>query len=290
MAYGDTRQPSRYEVRAMAYLALSYGVKGLIYSVYTDYYEGNYKNGVVSAINYKPIPKEIYNELGIINSEIKNMSPILLELNWTDNSVVATNLSTMINAETLVEKNNAKAYYLGLVNLNVTNNQTFKIIINKTLISPVRITGVRNILTDEYIFTTDNGDSAEFTLKLTPGEGKIFKIDTCSFVVKNNNGKNVACFDNTGNLFLKGNCTTSSNCVASSNSFIIANYTDNTVAYINTTGDLCLENGDCSDSSANCNPIRTAFIIQNLSNYNMSYIDFNGDLCLTGKLYRKSVV
>lgn len=112
--------------------------------------------------------------------------------------------------------------------------------------------------------------------------------DNWKFYIKNTTGGNVAWFGNKGNLVLKGKCYNMSICTASANSFIIANYSDNTVAYINSTGDLCLEKGDCSASAGTCNPTRNAFIVQNLSGNNMSYIDFYGKLCLTGNLYENS--
>ena len=87
---------------------------------------------------------------------------------------------------------------------------------------------------------------------------------------------------------LKGTCTNQTICTAPTDSFIISNYTDSTVAYIDNQGNLCIEKGDCSAQSPSCNPSRDAFIIRNASNYNMSYIDFDGDLCLTGKLYPNS--
>ena len=112
--------------------------------------------------------------------------------------------------------------------------------------------------------------------------------DTHKFYIKNASGDNVAWFGNLGNIVLKGNCTTSTNCTAPLDSFIIANSTDNTTAYIDNLGNLCIEKGDCSDQSISCNPTRDAFIIRNSTNSNMSYIDFDGDLCLTENLYENS--
>ena len=109
------------------------------------------------------------------------------------------------------------------------------------------------------------------------------------FFIKNDSGANTAWFDDTGNLFLKGKCSLQPACNASQNSFIIANFTDDTVAYINSTGDLCIERGSCSNMhSSTCNPTRDAFIIQNSSRVNISYIDFNGNICLTGELYQSN--
>lgn len=112
--------------------------------------------------------------------------------------------------------------------------------------------------------------------------------DTSKFYIKIP-GYAVAWLGNLGNIVLKGKCFSGGSCDnPGPDSFIIGNITDNNVAFINSTGDLCIEKGDCSDESATCNPTRTAFIIKNSSNYNMSYIDFDGDLCLTGKLYENS--
>ena len=88
---------------------------------------------------------------------------------------------------------------------------------------------------------------------------------------------------------MKGSCYSGGNCSAPGiNSLIFRNSTNDNVAFINSTGDMCIATGDCSDESATCNPTRDAFIIRNSSDYNMSYIDFDGDLCLTGKLYENS--
>ena len=58
------------------------------------------------------------------------------------------------------------------------------------------------------------------------------------------------------------------------------------VGFINATGDLCLETGDCSDKSANCDsPVGGSFIIRNSSLDYVSYIDSTGDMCLIGGLY-----
>jgi len=88
---------------------------------------------------------------------------------------------------------------------------------------------------------------------------------------------------------LKGSCFAQLTCTTNDgNSFIIANATDNTVAFINSTGDMCLEKGDCSDQSLSCNPTRDAFKILNSSDNTVVYIDFDGDLCLTGTLHENS--
>jgi parallel beta-helix repeat protein len=113
--------------------------------------------------------------------------------------------------------------------------------------------------------------------------------DTSKFYIRNSSNNPVAWLGNLGNIVLKGNCFSGGSCSnPGDNSFIVRNLSNINVAFINSTGDLCIIKGDCSDESATCNPARDAFIIKNSSNYNMSYIDFDGDLCLTGNLYENS--
>lgn len=117
----------------------------------------------------------------------------------------------------------------------------------------------------------------------------IIPQDTHKFYVKNSSNNPVAWLGNFGNIVLKGKCFSGGNCnTPGPDSFIVRNITDSNMAFINSSGDLCIIKGDCSDESVSCNPTRTAFIVRNSSDYNMSYIDFDGELCLTGKLYENS--
>ncbi len=110
--------------------------------------------------------------------------------------------------------------------------------------------------------------------------------DPNKFTHKNSLGEIVAWFGDEGNIVLAGSCFSGGTCNSpGADSFIIRNSTNNNVAFINSTGDLCLVTGDCSDQSATCNPSGDAFIIQDSSINNMSYIDFDGDLCLKGSLF-----
>lgn len=105
------------------------------------------------------------------------------------------------------------------------------------------------------------------------------------FIVRDNNGTDVASFNEQGDVILSGSCSAQASCVAPSPSFIIQNNAGSTVAYVDDNGNLCLESGDCTDQSANCNaPQGDAFIIKNENGTNVSYIDQTGDLCLTGDL------
>jgi hypothetical protein len=129
------------------------------------------------------------------------------------------------------------------------------------------------------------GENGPYNINISLG----IPNDTHKFYIKNSSEDNVAWLGNLGNIVLKGKCFSGGNCNNPGiDSFIIRNITNNNVAYINSTGDLCIVTGNCSDESTSCNPTRNAFIVRDSSDNNMSYIDFDGDLCLTGKLYENS--
>lgn len=113
--------------------------------------------------------------------------------------------------------------------------------------------------------------------------------DTHKFYHKNSSGDAVAWLGSEGNIVLKGSCFSGGSCSnPGADSFIIRNSTYDNVAYVNSTGDLCIFTGDCSDQSANCgSPVGDSFIVKNNS-VNMIYIDSTGDLCLKGSLYENS--
>lgn len=113
-------------------------------------------------------------------------------------------------------------------------------------------------------------------------------LDNLAYAAKNPNNDFVALFKNSGDLYLKGVCVSNPNCNPPSSSFIIKNSLGEVVSYLDPSGNLCVETGDCSDLSSSCNPINKAFLVKNPSGKNIIYIDNTGDLCLMGALYKGS--
>jgi hypothetical protein len=120
-------------------------------------------------------------------------------------------------------------------------------------------------------------------------ESAILPNDPHKFIVETP-GYAVAWISTNGNIALKGKCFFNTTCDApGDDSFMIRNLTDYLVAFINSTGDLCIIKGDCSDESATCNNMsREGFIFRNSSDDITAYIDFDGEMCLIGKLYENS--
>lgn len=103
------------------------------------------------------------------------------------------------------------------------------------------------------------------------------------YTIQNSNATDEASFGSFGNIILNGTCSVQASCVAPDHSFIIQDSIGNTVSYIDSNGNLCLETGNCTDQSLNCDsPNGKAFIIQNSLGDNVSYIDETGDLCTIG--------
>ena len=149
----------------------------------------------------------------------------------------------------------------------------------KDYYSDYRIIGSNGSDTDSHYFNATlniNKLDDVFTLNAIPNDAE-------KYFVKDGIGNPVAWFGIDGNIVLKGSCFTGA-CSPPADSFIIKNGT-NTVAYIDSNGDLCLETGDCSGNSGSCS-VSDAFKIVNGSDV-VSYIDSNGDLCLTGGLFEE---
>lgn len=109
--------------------------------------------------------------------------------------------------------------------------------------------------------------------------------DTYKFIIQNPSGANIAWLGDLGNIVLKGTCTAGTTCNPPENSFIVKNSNDDTVAYIDPNGNICLESGTCSDNYADCdNPGDGSFIIRDETDKNVAFINATGGLCLTGGL------
>ena len=89
---------------------------------------------------------------------------------------------------------------------------------------------------------------------------------------------------------MAGVCSSSASCNPTADSFIFQNSLGETVSYIDSNGNLCVETGDCT-SSVNCNnPGDGSFIVKDVSNDNAVYISSIGDLCFIGALSQNTMI
>ncbi len=113
----------------------------------------------------------------------------------------------------------------------------------------------------------------------------ILPNDTHKFYIKNNNDP-VAWLGSEGNVVLEGSCFIGTCETPEDNSLVIRNSTKGSIAFINSSGDMCVSSGDCSDESEQCDNPTDALAMRNQSKDVVSYL--NGSLCLTGKLYENT--
>ena len=217
---------------------------------------------------------------------LPDLIPYLTIINGSgSNSTVFVNLTNQGNASAINvfldlfdDSNLDTSFFLSILNASSTYTFNFSAnLINSSIV--VALVDIYNEV--DELNETNN-------LVYWSNTSSIIPNDTNKFLIQNSSGYNVSWLGDSGNIVLKGTCSISSNCVAPSGSLVIGNSTDNSTAYFDLSGNLCLESGSCSDMASSCNPTRDAFIIQNTTGYNMSYIDFNGNLCLIGGLYQNA--
>tara|TARA_Y100000310_G_C20700529_1_gene829387 strand:- start:6394 stop:8199 length:1806 start_codon:yes stop_codon:yes gene_type:complete len=138
----------------------------------------------------------------------------------------------------------------------------------------------KNICNTTFIKPIESSTCQPLQIAQTLLGDKSFKVEFSNKVVAN--------FDNLGNLFLSQDCNVKSICNPPEDSFQIQNTQGDVVAYIDSNGDLCLENGKCEDKKQSCDSTNLAFAIKNSNNEIQSYIDNNGELCLKGTLFERN--
>ena len=81
--------------------------------------------------------------------------------------------------------------------------------------------------------------------------------------IQNSNGDTTALFDNYGNIILRGSCVIGGCDYPLDDAFVVQNDSD-TVAYVNSSGHLCIEDDDCGDMDADCSgPDNGSLVITN---------------------------
>ncbi|MAF36506.1 hypothetical protein CL622_05310 [archaeon] len=107
-----------------------------------------------------------------------------------------------------------------------------------------------------------------------------------AFLFQNSTGDNLASFSASGNISLVGSCFTGSCDLPSDNaSLVFQDSSGETIAYVNSTGDFCIEDSDCSFHDTSCSdPTDGSFIIRDVTSTIASYINNTGGLCLLGTL------
>ena len=117
------------------------------------------------------------------------------------------------------------------------------------------------------------------------GENDTLAFSVSHFTIQNSSGENIVSFYDSGNIVLGGSCTSGGCSSPGDGSFIIQNSTSDVVAYIDSSGNLCLTDADCNDNDINCDsPPDGSFIVKTSTDRSVAYIDSSGELCMIGVL------
>jgi hypothetical protein len=121
------------------------------------------------------------------------------------------------------------------------------------------------------------------------GLGRCIGIGT--FFIKSDDGlTNLLSLDEAGNMVLKGTCTVG-DCALSNtlDAFVLRSSLDNSiVAYVNSSGNLCVENGNCVGKGSCTVTDSTTLPFINSSNTVVALISDNGELCVRGNIIQNS--
>ncbi len=111
-------------------------------------------------------------------------------------------------------------------------------------------------------------------------------IGTISFLMKSNAGVNVMSLDESGNMILKGSCISGGACANPLDAFVLKNSAGtDVVAYVDNSGNLCIEESKCDVKDADCSIAPTgSLVFKNSENTVIGYLDNAGNLCLRGSL------
>ncbi len=109
-------------------------------------------------------------------------------------------------------------------------------------------------------------------------------LDTDKFYHKDSSENIVAWLGNEGNIVLKGDLHTETDCDSPVGESFLFKDSGDIIAYIDSNGDMCIE-GLKTEEAVNCDsPTGDSFIVKD-SGTNKIYVEQDGDLCLIGKLY-----
>ena len=135
-----------------------------------------------------------------------------------------------------------------------------------------------------HVLVTYNGTTQALYIDGS-SENDTLVFSTTHFTIQNSSSDNVVSFYDSGNIVLSGSCTSGGCSYPEDGSLIVQNSTSNVVAYIDSSGNLCLTDSDCNDNDINCDsPSDGSFIVKTDNNRDVAYIDSTGELCMIGLL------
>ena len=179
------RDPTAAQMRWQVYTSLAYGMKGIMYFTYWTA-KGWEEEGHVAIVDSEGKPARLYPIIRQLNAEMKTLGPTLLGLTSTsvfhtgDIPPACARLGTGAiirlpdDAPLIIgffEDGEGRQYAM-IVNRDYENEVEFE----ATLLP--HIVGVTEIPADDRLAMPERIEEHKLQLRLDPGDGKLFKLDT----------------------------------------------------------------------------------------------------------------
>lgn len=162
------REPTPQELRAMTFLAIAHGAKGIIYFLYQTLGDAGGMFGMLDK-NGKSTAK--WDEIQKIAPKIKAMAPTLLQLSYQEKGCSATG-----NTDVQLFKDDAGKQYIIAVNKDVSKDADIEIKIPIAANNPSEETRALDVYTRQEYILEKEGGSLKFKSKLAAGDGALFSL------------------------------------------------------------------------------------------------------------------
>ena len=158
------REPTPQELRAMTYLAIAHGAKGIIYFLYQTMGEAG---GMYGLLDKEGKSTAKWEELGRLAPKLQALAPTLLKLSLCDNTSSGSGNS---DVQTLKDINGAK--HVMVVNKDVLRGAVVEVETESSAAEP----RVIDVLTGGTLSSRKDGGKLRFKVSLEAGEGRLFSV------------------------------------------------------------------------------------------------------------------
>ncbi len=164
------REPIPSEIRAMTYLSLAHGAKGIIYFIYQTIGKGSADARLEGLLNINGDPTPKWDEVGKLSRELNKLAPILMKLNFCNKNIARGSE----NSDAQTFKDSDGNYYVMVVNRDVTKPAKIQVALDDTCVP--KLQSAVDMLSGKRVPVTRKGNEVQFSYNLDPGDGRLFKL------------------------------------------------------------------------------------------------------------------
>ncbi len=178
------RQPNDDEMRWQVYTSLAYGIKGIMYFVYWSY---NDKPSDVGLVDHEGRPAKLFAGVRQLNAEMKTLGKVLLGL--TSTGVFHTGPTPIgamrLGSDAVIQLPDDKPLVIGFFKA-AQGSEEYAMIVNNDHNKPAdfvatlknHVAGLTEISPRDLSETPAKVVGHQVTLRLAPGDGKLFRLST----------------------------------------------------------------------------------------------------------------